>query len=65
MMWQKRLALIVIIKEGVIRMNDEYPCDACDYKDSCDGWDAQFCCTLCMYLYGDNTPCNTCDPMDI
>lgn len=44
-------------------MDDEYPCDACDYN--CDGWDAQFCCTLCMYLYGDDTPCDTCDPMDI
>lgn len=44
---------------------DKYPCDDCDMKHNCDGWDAQFCCTLCMYLYGDETPCDTCNSEDI
>ena len=46
-------------------MDDEYPCNNCPTKDYCDGWDAQFCCTLCMYLYEDDTPCDTCNSEDI
>lgn len=29
----------------------------------CDGWEAQFCCTLCEYHGGGD--CENCDPMDI
>ena len=43
---------------------DDHPCNTCDLKDSCDGWEAQFCCTLCYY-YSDNPDCENCDPMDI
>lgn len=44
----------------------DYPCDNCLWKDSCDGWEAQYCCTLCKYEFGeDNTPCDWCDPDDI
>lgn len=39
----------------------DYPCDNCDMN--CDGWDAQFCCTLCEYLGGRD--CEDCDPWDI
>jgi hypothetical protein len=45
---------------------DEYdvsPCDNCDMP--CDGWEAQFCCTRCHWLFGEDTPCDDCDPMDI
>lgn len=45
-------------------MGDNYPCDTCADRDHCDGWDAQFCCTLCMW--GNDEPdCENCDPMDI
>ena len=43
---------------------DDYPCNTCASKDSCDGWEAQFCCTLCRY-YNDEPDCENCDPMDI
>ena len=44
-------------------MEDNCPCDTCANRDYCDGWDARFCCTLCMW-YGDPN-CGDCDPMDI
>lgn len=40
---------------------DDYPCNHCDQK--CDGWDAQFCCTLCHYNGAED--CENCDPWDI
>jgi hypothetical protein len=49
---------------GLTMERDNYPCDDCPTKDSCDGWEAQFCCTLCRW-FGDNPPCEECDPMDI
>lgn len=42
---------------------DPCPCDTCASQDSCDGWDARYCCTLCQW-YG-MTDCDNCDPMDI
>jgi len=39
----------------------EYPCNTC--LNECDGWDQQFCCTLCQYLGTDF--CDDCDPWDI
>lgn len=44
---------------------DYIPCETCPERDSCDGWEAQFCCTLCRYQYGDNPPCDICNPWDI
>ena len=44
---------------------DDYPCNNCPSADYCDGWEAQFCCTLCHYNYDGDTPCDDCDPMDI
>lgn len=42
----------------------KYPCDDCTDKYRCDGWEAQFCCTLCHFF--DECPdCESCDPMDI
>lgn len=46
-------------------LDDDYPCNNCSMSDYCDGWEAQFCCTLCHYICGDDTPCDDCDPMDI
>lgn len=43
---------------------DGHPCNTCSKADYCDGWDAQFCCTLCYY-YSDDPDCENCDPMDI
>lgn len=43
------------------QFEDDYPCNHCDQK--CDGWDAQFCCTLCRYNGLDD--CENCDPWDI
>lgn len=40
---------------------DEDPCVTCE-RD-CDGWEMQFCCTLCRHLGLDN--CDNCDPMDL
>lgn len=42
----------------------DFPCDTCYSKDLCDGWEAQFCCTLCHY-YNDDPDCSSCDPSDI
>lgn len=39
------------------------PCDTCIMYDSCDGWEARYCCALCRYLGNDN--CDSCDPWDI
>lgn len=44
-------------------MNEDFPCDDCPKADWCDGWEMQFCCTLCQYLGYDD--CDDCDPMDI
>lgn len=27
---------------------NDYPCDTCSSKDHCDGWEAHFCCILCL-----------------
>ena len=43
---------------------DDCPCDNCSQHDSCDGWEAQFCCTLCRWQFGD-PDCDNCDPWDI
>lgn len=45
--------------------DSEYPCNNCGQSDNCDGWEAQYCCTLCNYNYHGDTPCDMCDPMDI
>ena len=45
-------------------IDDEYPCDNCAMQDTCDGWDARFCCVLCRYN-NDDPDCSNCDPMDI
>lgn len=42
-------------------MNNEYPCIRCELKETCNEWDAQFCCTLCKHLYGDEASCDTCN----
>lgn len=39
------------------------PCDTCSLAESCDGWEAQFCCTLCNWYGGGD--CENCDPMDV
>lgn len=44
-------------------MEDKYPCDSCPMADSCDVWEAKFCCTLCAYYGMQN--CDDCDPNDI
>lgn len=43
---------------------DDYPCNTCASKDSCDDWEARFCCTLCCYC-NDEPDCENCDSMDI
>lgn len=45
-----------------VYLTDE-PCEDCD-RD-CDMWEMQFCCTRCAWIYGDDTPCEMCDFMDI
>ena len=40
---------------------DDYPCNHCE--QTCDHWDAAFCCTLCYY--NGNEDCENCDPWDI
>lgn len=32
-----------------IEISTEYPCNNCEYKSSCNSWDAQYCCKLCKY----------------
>lgn len=49
--------------EDYTEYDDDYPCETCPSKDTCDGWEAQFCCTLCEYYGGGD--CENCDPMDI
>ena len=48
-------------------MDEEIPCETCDRAEWCDGWEAQFCCTLCMWENGGEYPpwCDDCDPWDI
>lgn len=52
------------MEEDIYDEYDDYPCDNCGSADNCDGWEAQFCCTLCCY-YNDEPDCNNCNPMDI
>lgn len=62
-----RVDIIDIEEEDNTEYDDEYdnyPCSTCASKDSCDGWEAEFCCTLCHY-YNDEPDCEKCDPMDI
>ena len=45
-------------------MDEDCPCDTCD-RD-CDPWEAQYCCDLCHWQYGDiEPPCDDCDPYNI
>lgn len=44
---------------------DEDPCEDCASADMCDGWEKRFCCDRCHYIFGEDTPCEDCDPMDI
>ena len=44
--------------------DDDYPCSKCSQEDYCDGWERQFCCTLCHY-YNEDPWCEDCDTMDI
>lgn len=46
-------------------MDKDLPCCDCEKYEYCDGWDAQFCCKLCKYKYGEDTPCENCDTDDI
>ncbi len=48
-------------------MDEESPCETCDRKDWCDGWEAQFCCDLCIWQNDGKEPpwCEDCDPWDI
>lgn len=41
---------------------DDSPCARC--KNTCDGWEARYCCTLCHYI-SDEPDCDSCDPWDI
>lgn len=41
----------------------ESPCNDCASSNYCDGWGAQFCCTLCQYEGGEH--CSDCDKNDI
>ena len=45
-------------------MDDYNPCDTCQQRDYCDGWESKFCCKLCMALF-DEPDCENCDPWDI
>lgn len=46
-------------------MEDEAisPCDTCPNINSCDDWEAMFCCTLCQSKGGGD--CSNCDDWDI
>lgn len=45
---------------------DSCPCEYCSIGEACDQWTATYCCTLCMWNYGDiEPPCEDCDPWDI
>ena len=43
--------------------DDDDPCLTCD-RD-CDGLDMQFCCTRCTWMFEGDTPCDSCDLMDL
>lgn len=49
--------------------DEGYPCNTCAKRDSCDSWDAQFCCKLCAHINGgvieESSWCKDCDPFDI
>ena len=53
----------MMMHNGELKSNT-HPCDICDRKDSCDTWEAKFCCALCYY-YSDEPDCDNCDPTDI
>lgn len=42
---------------------EKYPCDDCPRKDTCDTWDARYCCELCSYNGLED--CENCDTWDI
>lgn len=42
---------------------DECPCNSCNDRDNCDGWEAIFCCDLCKWRGMED--CDNCDPFDI
>lgn len=41
------------------------PCENCPGREHCDGWEAQFCCTYCMWCSDGEPDCENCDPWDI
>ena len=43
---------------------DDCPCNTCGMQDTCDGWEARFCCMRCRY-FNEDPDCSNCDPMDI
>ena len=49
-----------MIEKPIIE-EDDYPCNHCE--QTCDGWDARFCCTLCHYNGAED--CENCDSWDI
>ena len=49
---------------GDVEEDDPYPCDSCSSQDSCDGWEARYCCRLCRW-YNEDPDCEDCDTMDI
>lgn len=48
-------------------MDEQIPCETCDRKDWCDGWEVQLCCDFCIWEHGGKVPpwCDDCDPWDI
>ena len=72
-LWHRDVLLSVINSAPIVYVdtldNDkvyyEYPCSACYMADSCDGWEARFCCTRCEYDYDGDPPCDDCDPGDL
>lgn len=46
-----------------MEVEEKYPCSSCGQADKCDGWEAQFCCTLCEWMGANH--CDDCDPFDI
>lgn len=53
------------MEENYEEYDDDCPCNTCEDKDFCDGWEASYCCARCHWLYDGDTPCDICDPMDI
>lgn len=43
---------------------DICPCDSCPSVDSCDGWEARFCCTYCYWM-NEYPNCEDCNSLDI